>query len=292
MTTAGPMRLRLLGGALRTLPPHTRGKGRLARFLLSEKIRRKPITTEDRDGNCMVLPNLLEPIGLALWMNGIYEPDVMRFLKESISSTSVVIDVGANIGAFTLPLGRYVQTGGRVVAVEASPSIARILKLNVERNQLTNVIVVECAASTGKSPHIPFYEAPADHFGMGSSASQFGVAPIEVRAESLDHILDEHGLSTVDAIKVDVEGYEADVFRGAHDLLHSGHRPRIVFEFCDWAEERAFPGKRGWAQEILLGCGYRLWRLSDYLSARKPIAAPVRTGYDSLVAVPGELGAG
>src|SRR5262249_49819145 len=160
-------------------------------------------------------------------------------------------DVGANIGAFTVPLARHLHRGGCVVAIEAAPSVAPVLKLNVERNQLANVIVVQCAASTGHNPHIPFYEAPYDHFGMGSSAPQFGVPPIEINAKSIDNILRDNSVSDVAVVKVDVEGYEADVFQGAEVLLNSCHRPRIVFEFCDWAEERAFPGKRGWAQEIL-----------------------------------------
>src|SRR5664279_5028136 len=100
------LRVRLLGRALRALPPATRGKGRVARFLLSTSLRGESIQVKDRDGNSMRLPNLLEPVGLSLWMDGVYEPDVMRFLKESIRPDSVVVDVGANIGAFTIPLAR------------------------------------------------------------------------------------------------------------------------------------------------------------------------------------------
>jgi FkbM family methyltransferase len=242
---------------------------------------------KDRDGNSMRLPNLLEPVGLSLWMDGVYEPDVMRFLKESIRPDSVVVDVGANIGAFTIPLARQLRERGRVVAIEAAPSVAPVLALNVALNRLTNVVVVECAASTGEISHVPFYEAPSDHFGMGSSAPQFHVSPIEIAAMSLDRILRENNVSEVAVVKVDVEGFEAHVFQGAMELLHSPHRrPRIVFEFCDWAEERAFPGKRGWAQEILMQNSYRLWTLSEFLAGGQPLAAPLREGFDSIVAIP------
>lgn len=283
----GSLSLRLLGRTLRALPPTTRGKNRLARFVLSHRLRGSPTVVRDRDGNFMLLPNLLEPVGLSLWMNGVYEPDVMRFLKESIRRPdSVVVDIGANIGAFTIPLARHVNRGGRVIAIEAAPSVAPVLRMNVERNHLTNVVVVECAASTGDTSYVQFYEAPQDHFGMGSSAPQFGVSPIEVKAKSLDQIVTENGVSHVDVIKVDVEGYEAHVFQGAENLLDCRYRPRIVFEFCDWAEERAFPGRRGWAQEILIRNGYSLWRLSDFLSGRKPLDAPIREGFESIVAIP------
>src|ERR1051325_3823426 len=278
--------VRLLGRTLRVLPPTIRGKNRLARFMLTHRLRASPTAVRDNEGNFMMLPNLLEPVGLSLWMDGVYEPDVMRFLKESIRPDSVMVDIGANIGAFTIPLARHVNRGGRVIAIEAAPSVAPVLRMNVERNHLTNVVVVECAASTGDTSYVQFYEAPLDHFGMGSSAPQFGVSPIEVKAQSLDQIVAANAVSQVDVIKVDVEGYEAHVFQGAENLLHFRHRPRIVFEFCDWAEERAFPGRRGWAQEILIKNGYILWRLSDFLSGRKPVDGPIREGFDSIVAIP------
>jgi hypothetical protein len=60
----------------------------------------------------------------------------------------------------------------------------------------------------------------------------------------------------------------------------------VVFEFCDWAEERAFPGRKGWAQEILLDAGYRLWTLPDFLAGGEQLAAPVTAGAGSIVGLP------
>src|ERR1043166_3465002 len=95
----GSLSVRLLGRTLRVLPPTTKGKNRLARLVLSHRLRAIPTAVRDSEGNFMMLPNLLEPVGLSLWMDGVYEPDVMRFLKESIRPDSVVVDIGANIGA-------------------------------------------------------------------------------------------------------------------------------------------------------------------------------------------------
>jgi FkbM family methyltransferase len=279
-------RVRLLGRAFRMAPSWARGKGRLARFLLNRKIRDNPVEIGDRDGNVMMLPNIREPLALSLWLDGFYEPDVLSFLRASVGPRSVVVDVGANIGALTVPLARTLDRGGSVVAIEAAPTVASFLKRNVERNRLRNVTVVQCAVSTGESASVLFYEAPPNHFGRGSCAQQFDIPPIQVPAKSLDRILDENRVSEVAAIKVDVEGYEAHVFQGADQILKSPRRPRIVFEFCDWAEERAFPGRRGWAQEILLGRGYKLWLLSDFLAGRQPLEAPVREGFCSIVALP------
>jgi FkbM family methyltransferase len=286
MPNASSIPVRLLGRAFRMAPSWVRGKGRLARFLLNRKIRDNPTEIGDRNGNVMMLPNIREPLALSLWLDGVYEPEVIGFLRSSVSPRSVVVDVGANIGALTVPLARMLNQGGSVVAIEAAPSVATFLKMNVQSNRLANVTVVECAVSTGENASILFYEAPPNHFGRGSCARQFDIPPIQVPAKSLDQILRENGISEVAAIKVDVEGYEAHVFQGASEILKSSRRPRIVFEFCDWAEERAFPGRRGWAQEILLRSGYKLWRLSDFLAGGQPLDAPVREGFCSIVALP------
>ena len=63
-------------------------------------------------------------------------------------------------------------------------------------------------------------------------------------------------------MKVDVEGYEAHVFLGANKLLRSPSKPPVLFESTGWAEERAFPGRRGWVEEILMDAGYELWTLA------------------------------
>jgi FkbM family methyltransferase len=274
--------LEFIGSVVRRLP-NVRGKARLVRRVVGKSALSRPIVLHDREGNCIFVPNLIEPVGFGLWMDGAYEPEVLSFLKSQTSSRSIVLDVGANIGAFTLPLAKHVSSG-RVVAIEAAASVVRVLRENVARNRLSNVDVVECAASTGETASVPFYEAPADHFGMGSSAPQFNVPGIHVQARSIDDVLLELSVPEVSAIKVDVEGYEAHVFLGAKGLLSRSHPP-VIFEFCDWAEQRAFPGKLGWAQEILAAHGYALWKLPDFVKGRAPLTQPVREGFHSIVAI-------
>jgi hypothetical protein len=81
----------------------------------------------------------------------------------------------------------------------------------------------------------------------------------------------------------DCEGFEAHVLLGASELLHSRKAPFIAFEFCDWAEDRAFPGRKGWAQQILLDAGYKLSRLVE--GAQEPIAlaAPIAEGCHTII---------
>jgi FkbM family methyltransferase len=231
----------------------------------------------------MVVPNLLEPVGLHLWLDGAYEPEIAKFLWKHITSDAVFVDIGANIGVFTIPMARHAR---RVVAIEPSPQVLPFLKRNVALNNLNNVAIVECAASRPNSDLVSLYVPPVSHFGMASSAPQFNVEPINVRAKSLDTILREQGVADVSVMKIDVEGFEAEVFLGAAKLLYGPSPPPFVFEFCDWAEERAFPGKKGAAQRLLIDAGYRLWSLPDYFHGLPPIDTPITTGAHSIVALP------
>lgn len=108
------------------LLPGTRGKGRLARLLLSHNRRRDPAVLRDREGNLLWVPNRIEPVGMSLWTDGVYEHDVIAFLRQYCTHRSTFLDVGANVGAFTVPL---VSAQGR--------TSARVI---IELNQLTNVM--------------------------------------------------------------------------------------------------------------------------------------------------------
>jgi FkbM family methyltransferase len=267
---------------LRRIATGSRGKARLGRLLL-RSLKERAVTSVDSDGNTMWLPNLKEPVAFYLWMDGVYEPNVKRFLLDSCASGDTFIDVGANIGVFTVPLAKHVGPGGRVLAVEASPSVADALRRNVKQNELENVIIEECAAADIDGARVEFYDAPPEKFGMGSRAPQFSSKPRIVDTRTVDEMVRRLRLGRVAAMKVDVEGFEATVFLGAGDLLRT-EKPRVVFEFSDWAEERAFPGRRGWAQEILLDYGYRLYRLDQWPS-RKQLREPLRHGGHELVAI-------
>jgi len=261
--------------------PNMRGKKRLARMLIPHSARAQERTVQDSEGNRMVLPNLLCFLGQCLAVDGWWEPEVLEFLTQRLDHNSVFVDVGANIGATTVPLARKVA---RVIAIEPSPKVLPYLHRNIELNGISNITVVESAASLPGTAAVPLYMPPMNNYVMGSSAPQFGVEPITVPALPLDSILEMHGVSDVKAIKLDVEGYEAHVFLGAERLLSRG--TAIIFEFVDWTAERAFPGRAGWAQQILLDAGYKLWSLPDFLKGADPLSAPVTKGDLELVAFP------
>src|SRR5207249_4055000 len=206
---AGSHQLTYAVKALRWLPAETPGKARLARRMLGSCLETQDALVYGRDGIRYVVPSFREPVGFYLLIDGVYEVQAIDFVLKRLKPGAVFVDVGANIGVFTLPAARKMGPAGRVIAIEPSPRIFPYLERNVALNKLSNVRCIQCAAYDRDGGTAPFYEAPVDHFGMGSLGAQFHNEPVPVLCRRLDHVLKEQGIERVDVIKVDVEGFEA-----------------------------------------------------------------------------------
>ena len=269
---------------LRFLPSRFVGKARIGRLILGSRQESSDLVVECGRGVRLLVPCLREPVAFELLINGAYESETLSLLLEAASGNGVFVDVGANIGAFSVPVAKQINSS-TVVAIEASPAVYPYLAHNIELNDLRNIRLHHCAALDRDLDTVAFYEAPKDHFGMGALAPQFSGKAVPVAARTLDSILAQDGIDRVDALKVDVEGFEEQVFLGATKLLTGSRPPTIIFEFCDWAERRAQNTPIGQAQRFLLHLGYSIYRLSDFISKRpQPLRKPLLTGYEQLVA--------
>lgn len=277
-----PRRLRWARG-LRCLPVWLPAKQRLARALVRPQQLPGEASIPLDGGLELRVPSLEEPVAFHLLVNGVYEPLVAQFLAAHLRAGSILIDVGANVGCFAVPLSRRLRPGGAVLAVEASPRVFPYLEHNVKANGCDNVWAVHAAAHERDGSTVDFYEAPPQKFGMGSLAPQFHAQPVPVPARSLDSLAGELGLARVDVMKLDVEGLEASVLRGALGLLRA-FAPPVVFEFCDWAEERVPGTRRGDAQRVLLDLGYQIWDIDTLRRGGAQVTAPRTAGAWTLVA--------
>jgi FkbM family methyltransferase len=266
----------VLGKFLRSLPTGMPGKARLARRLMGRALDAENVAIEVSPGVRFVVPSLRETIGFHLFIDGIYEPTEIRWILSRLVPGSVYVDVGANIGGLVVPVARHVGPAGRVVAIEASPRIAKYLADNVSVNRLANVTVCAVAADSESRGSVPFYEASSAQFGMGALTPFYGGTAIAVRSERLEDLLESLGIDHVDVLKVDVEGFEGHVLAGAEKLLHGPHPPDILFEYYDWAERAA--GTPGDAQRLLVDAGYQLWTMGGWLRNEAPLE-----GFESIV---------
>jgi len=238
--------------------PEFRGKRRIGRLLmrLSGVLNNKNITLKTRAGK-LLLPALCESISMELFINGYYEKGLVSFLRSNIPENGCLVDVGANIGSISIPLARS-RPDIRIIAVEASPWIYNVLKTNVSSNNVANVTPANFAVYDETGKRVEMY-APKDLFGKGSMKAVYTQEGEIVETITIDDIKEKFKLTAIHFIKVDVEGFEASVFKGMSQRTLAD-RPKIVFEFSERTEVAAgFKARE--AQEVILSKGYQLQRM-------------------------------
>ena len=186
-----------------------------------------------RDGSDLHL-SLDEAVFRHLYFFGHYEERVTDLMLRTVRPGQLWLDIGANIGVFTVLLGKGVGPGGGVHAFEPNPAMAHHLGLSLQRNALDHVVLHPCAlgATRGRAPlYLPRTADEADGgSGRGSLLAQQDIhdgVSISVPVSTLDEELDAE-TRPIFGMKIDVEGYESAVLDGAPRLL--GDRPpRIIF---------------------------------------------------------------
>ena len=177
--------------------------------------------------------------------SGTYDAPFTAFVQRHVKPGDTVIDVGANVGLFTLLLAYQVWEHGRVVAYEASPSILELLRHNVSMAWLDDRVEIVPKAAAATTGPLPFL-APRRYSMTGSLRPVEHLLSTENRADTVDHIqvdaepLDVHAgrFDRIDLVKIDVEGAEEQVFAGMEDLLASGVIKRVAFEIArEWMGE-------------------------------------------------------
>lgn len=164
--------------------------------------------------------NSLDAVQGRIYYFGVWEPNLTAFITERISGAigRSFIDIGANVGYFSL-LAAKLMPSGKVVSIEAFPSIFEKLENNIRLNHLTNVRAVPYAA-TEQDCEIEMYHAGSMNEGATTSlAGIFPSAPIRVAGRPLSSILSKDEVMTARIIKMDVEGAEYSVMQGFKSLL-------------------------------------------------------------------------
>lgn len=171
----------------------------------------------------------------SILLDGNFEGELLAIFRNFVRPGSFCVDIGANIGCFTLVLADLCGPAGHVLSVEPSSRIRRRLEANLALNGLSNVTVLSCALSENSGGnatlHIPNPEE--DNQGAASLFSSHlgsGTLTETVTIQSLDDVLasDSHRPCTL--IKMDVEGSEMPILKGAKKLLQQD-RPVLIFEY-------------------------------------------------------------
>jgi FkbM family methyltransferase len=147
------------------------------------------------------------------WL-GSFELDKVRQFVEVLKKDQVVYDIGANVGYYTLLSSLHVGEKGHVYSFEPLPMNIYYLRRHIAMNQLQNVSVVEAAVSDS-CDKVYFDEGPNRFMGKISSDGT-----IEVQTFDLDSLSEQGRIDFPDVMKIDVEGAELSVLRGAKGIIH------------------------------------------------------------------------
>jgi FkbM family methyltransferase len=172
--------------------------------------------------------NAKDIVGRYLYYFGIWEPNLTNWIQHRLKPGDVFVDIGANVGYYSLLASTLVGDSGKVVAIEALPEIFEKLKYNLEMNRANNVRAVNMAV-WDRDDLITLFtrseDLPATTTAMHGWADQWNLQKkCQVRAASLPAILSPEELQGVRLIKIDVEGAEWHVISGLTALLHACRR--------------------------------------------------------------------
>ena len=160
-----------------------------------------------------------------LYYFGRWEPQVTAFVQRRLRPGDGFVDVGANIGYFSLLAARCVGPTGAVMSVEASPSVFEMLRANIARNRAA-VRALNLAASD-QPGRLALYSGDQCNCGTATLAGTPGARPqAVVEAAPLDALLTAEESRKARLVKVDVEGAEVAVVAGMKSLLNTGREDR------------------------------------------------------------------
>lgn len=217
------------------------GKFDANRFLFRLGLRMVPPPSQDTWAVLPTRQRLLIPKGYIpgrTYLAGSYEPEVTRFFLTAIGEGQAVVDIGANIGYYTLIASKIVGPSGKVYAFEPDPVHYGYLLENIEANRCSNVEAVQKAVTSG-------VEGEALFWPSGSAGSLYGgpgTPSVVVRTISLDEFFARLGWPRVDFVKIDVEGAETEAIEGMAQVSERNPTLRMVTEFVDSSLRRSGTG--------------------------------------------------
>lgn len=156
-----------------------------------------------------------------------FERGIRSYFKEF--KKGVFIDIGSNIGKYTVMIGNQLNDKGKVISIEPHPQNFEVLQKNIELNNCKNVTSLNIACWNKKN-ELKLYNH--EDQPLLASAVKKSRKYITVKADTLDSILKNLEISNIDMVKIDVEGAESEVLKGM-DYILKNKKPKVIFEAWD-----------------------------------------------------------
>jgi FkbM family methyltransferase len=259
-----------------------RAAGRLARYpaslrsllggadalnkLLMDLYARNPVALVHTHGFDIFLDPADLGFSPSIGVLGFYELKTTELFIKLVEGGSTVIDVGANVGFFTLLAAKLAGKEGVVLSFEPDPTSFALLSKSVQRNNFGNVRLFQKCISDVDGEQI-LYLSVTHHKGMHSISRNLGGRRINVKSARLDTVADSLNIGEIDLLKIDVEGAEPEVLDGATRLL-SEHRVRNII--MEWEHPEVWARRKDIFDMVFQRFDvYRFARSIPFLSPRR-----------------------
>lgn len=218
-----------------------------------------------------------------IYERGVYELGTVSLIQRLLKEGDVFIDVGANIGFLSMAAAATVGKKGEVLAFEPVPSTYRILAANKELNSMSQLQTFQIGV--GSKSEIVSIQTEELNRGGASILNNTGGEEIEIEVKKLDELIASGPISL---IKVDVEGYEFEVLKGAEELIKRD-QPALIIEYSTDRENSVDSlDMFQWIKELEIYDFYKLKRGKERISSLIKIVS--KTGglpqHDNIICIP------
>jgi FkbM family methyltransferase len=162
-----------------------------------------------------------------LLIHDVLEPQQTELIKDLLPENGIFLDVGANIGYFSIVAAKMLGVGGHVFAFEPVDATYRVLCKNIELNGLNNFVTpinLACFSAPGEMAMTQSEEPSKSYLSYSETANTE-----KVSMTTLDDFVEQRGISVVDCIKIDAEGSDFEIIRGARRTIERC-RPAVILE--------------------------------------------------------------
>jgi FkbM family methyltransferase len=210
------------------------------------------------------------------------EASVPTSIRKYVKPGDIVFDLGSNIGLWSLLLAEVVGSEGRVESFEPVPNTIKSLERNIELSGHKNIHVNKIALGSTAGDTTMFLPRDPGRSALAPESEQD--AKVTVRLRRLDDFWTEAGCPPVKFVKMDVEGAEPQVLRGAHQFITTC-RPVFITEVND-SKLRGLKETKNAIHEILYSYGYKSFTFNDDIHDFEPGQSVENAGYFEVLFAP------
>jgi len=186
---------------------------------------------------------------MGLSLNGVYEPEETALVKKYIKPGFIILDLGANIGYYSLLFSKLVGPDGKVFAFEPDPMSFRLLQQNIEKNNCSNIHAFQKAVSNKNSKAV-LHRDRFNNLDHRIIESDQECTNLDIEVVRLDDFLTPYFNGAVNLVKMDIQGAEGMAFEGMEKLLAKSEQLIIFTEYWPMNLEKTDVGAKAYLMKL------------------------------------------